>query len=116
MLVFIGIGAAAVIAVQILFHIALAVHLTAKEKDEKTVKRVMGATMLEDERDKAVSRKSSAVGYGLAGLGFCAALVALAAGASVVLALHILFGASFLGSLLEGCASIYWYERGLQNG
>ena len=116
MLVFIGISVAAVIVVQILFHIALGISVTLHEKDEKSVKRVLKSTMMEDEWDKAVGRKSSVFGYSLSGLGFCAALIALAAGGSVVLALHILFGASFLGGLTEGGMSVYFYEQGLQDG
>ncbi len=116
MLVFIGIGVATVIVVQIFFHVALAISITAKERDKKTVKRVLNSTMLEDERDKAITHKASHVGYGMGGVGFCAALVALAAGASVVLALHIMIGALLLGSLAEGAVSITLYERGIHNG
>ena len=110
MLIFIGIGVAAVIVVMILFHIGLAISISAKEKDKKTVQRMLDATMMEDERDKAVTLQSSTMGYFLAGSGFCAALIALAAGAPVVVALHILLGASFLGTLTEGGMRIYFYE------
>ncbi len=116
MLVFIGIGVAAVIVVQILFHVAVVISITTKEKDKKTAKRVLNSTMLEDERDKAVAREASHVGYGMGGVGFCAVLISLAVGASVVLALHILFGAFLLGSLAEGAVSITLFERGTHNG
>ncbi len=112
MLTFIGIGAAAVIVIQILFHIALAISISVKERDEKTVKRVLNATMLEDEREKAVSQRAAHIGYGLIGVGFCAALIALAAGVAVVPALHIIFGACFLGSLAEAAVSVCLFELG----
>ncbi len=57
MLVFIGIGVAAVIVLQILLHVGLAASIAAKEKDKNAAKRLLSATTLEDERDKAVSRR-----------------------------------------------------------
>lgn len=115
MLIFIGIGVAVTIAVQIVFHIVLAVSVSAKEKDGKTAKRILDATTREDERDKAISQKSSAVGYGMAGIGVFAALITLAVGGAFVLALHLIVGACALGSLFEGGMSISYYERGMHN-
>ena len=59
------------------------------------------------------SLKAGQIGQGCAGTGFVAALIALAAGGPPVLALHILFGAFALGSLAEGCISVYLHERGV---
>ena len=121
MLAFIGIGAASVIVIMILFHIAFAVGVAAKEKmqgrePEENVERIMKSSMLEDEMDKLIEFKSGRAGHICTGAGFVAALAALACGVQAVYALHILFGAAVLGSLVGGGISIYYHERGLRNG
>jgi hypothetical protein len=98
MLVFIGIGVAAAIVIQILFHIVFSIGI------------------VEDEMDKLINLKAGHTGYICAGIGFVAALAALAFGASGVFALHILFGSFAGGSLAEGGVSIYLYEMGVRNG
>jgi hypothetical protein len=115
MLVFIGIGVAAVIIIQIIFHIALSISIAVKEQgqNDKTVERIIASTVVEDERDKLISLKSSHIGSVFAGIGFVVALVALTFGTSVVTALHILFGTFSGGSLAEGIVSVYFYERGI---
>jgi hypothetical protein len=118
MLVFIGIGIAAIIVIQILFHIAFAIGVAIKEGEssEENVERVISSSMVEDEREKLIGLKSSVIGYVCAGVGFIAALVALALGSSALIALHILFGTSILGSLVEGAVSVYLDERGVHHG
>jgi hypothetical protein len=118
MLVFIGISVAAMIMIQILFHIALAIGIAVKERqcEDKEVERIISSTMVEDERDKLINLKSSHIGYICAGIGFVAALVTLAVGMTSVAALHILFGVFAAGSIIEGIASVYYYEKGVRNG
>ena len=131
MLIFIGISVAAEIAVQILFHIALSVGIAVREgireegrgKDEesgkqyeKEVERIITSAMREDERDQLISLKTARIGTVCAGAGCMAALIALAAGAWDVLALHVAFGGFFAGALAEGAARIFCYERGVRNG
>lgn len=115
MLSFIGISIVGMIMIQILFHIALAIGIAVQEREseEQEVERIISSAMLEDEMDKFINLKSAQVGYICAGAGFIMTLVAFALGVSEVLALHILFGSFFLGSLLEGGVSIYCYERGV---
>lgn len=115
-LVFIGIGAGAVIVVQIILHIALTIRISVTERNEGNARRIINATTTEDERDRAISLKSQHAGYTMAGIGFCAALIALALGTPVVIALNILFGVYFLAALVEGSVSIYLFERGMRNG
>jgi len=117
-LIFIGIGIAAGIVIQILFHIAFAVGTAVKERerDDKTVERIISASVVEDERDKLIELRSGRIGHIFSGLGFVAALVALAFGMSALFALHILFGVFFVGALIEGAVSVYYYERGIRNG
>jgi hypothetical protein len=118
MLVFIGISVAIAIVIQILFHITLAIGIAVKERqcEDKEVERIISSTVVEDERDKLISLKSSHIGYICAGIGFVAALVALAFGMTSVAALHILFGTFAAGSIIEGIVSVYYYEKGVRNG
>ena len=142
LLVFIGIGVGAQIVLQVLFHIALAIGLAAKEEikagsiggtggtggtagtsgtydtagknSEKEAERAIKAEMVEDEWSKIIELKASRVGYVSLGIGVCAAVVALAAGAETVIALHIIFGMSALSSIAEGVTSIFYHERGVR--
>ena len=115
MLVFIGIGVAAAIVIQILFHFVFVVGIAIKEReqDDAVLERIISSTIVEDERDKMIEAKSAQVGYVFAGIGFLTALVILAFGMSALMALHTIFGAFFLGSIVEGGRSIYHYERGV---
>ena len=117
-LIYIVVCIAAGIVVQIVFHIVFAIGITVKEKgiDDKKVERIIKSSMVEDERDKLISLKSSHIGYSCAGFGLVAGLVALAVGISTVVVLHIVAGTFALGSIIEGCVSIYLNERGVQNG
>ncbi|MCL2671454.1 MAG: hypothetical protein FWF10_05405 [Clostridiales bacterium] len=118
LLVFIGIGVVAVIVIQILFHIATAIGIAVREqeRDRKKIDRRFASLTVEDERDKLIGLKSSHISSIVAGIGFVAALVGLAFGASAVFALHILLGACAVGSAAEGIASVYFYEKGVRNG
>ena len=118
MLVFIGIGVAALIVIQIVFHIALAIGIAVREqeRDGKKIERIIESSMVEDEREKLIGLKSSRVGYICAGAGAMAMLIALAAGISTVMALQLLFGAFAAGSVAEGIASVYFYEKGVRHG
>ena len=118
MLVYVGACIVAGIIVQIAFHIALALGIAVKEKDcdEKNVERIIKSSMLEDERYELISLKSANISYNCAGFGFVAGLIALAAGLSAVVVLHIVAGAFVMGSLAEGCVSVYLNERGVRRG
>ena len=117
-LIFIGIGVAMQIVIQILFHIVYTIGIAVKEHDlggEKTIK-FMRASMFEDERDKLITLKALRIGYRCAGFGLLAALVTLAAGAAFVVVLHIAVGAAAFALLIEGCAGVFYHERGVRNG
>jgi len=121
MLVFIGIGVAATIVIMILFHIAFAIGIAVKEKmqghePDENVERIMKSSMVEDERDKLIERKSDRVGHIFAGFGFIGMLIALACGMSAVFALHIMLGATAFGMIVGGGVNIYYHERGIRNG
>ena len=65
LLVYVGSCIAAGILIQIVFHISLAIGLSAKEKecDDKRVARIIKSSMLEDERYRLIELRSSKVGY-----------------------------------------------------
>ena len=117
-LVFIGIAIAVQIVIQILFHVVFSAGIAVKEhhKDDGTTKRIIDSFLVEDERDKLINLKSLRMGYICAGVGLMIALFALAAGASAVIALHIIIGASAAASLVEGCMGIFLHERGVRYG
>ena len=122
MLIFIGIGAAAAIVIQIVFHILLSIAIAVKEKmrdaqcDDKEIEKTIGAEMVEDEMDKLIGLKSTRIGFFLAGIGFVAALLALILNYSPAVMLNILFISFSAGSLFEGFAQLYFYRRGVKNG
>jgi hypothetical protein len=118
MLVFIGIGIAAAIVIQIVFHILLAIATAVKEREkgEEEIDRSIHAAMVEDEMDKLIELKSSRIGFAVAGMGFIAGLIALALGSAPVMMLQILFLSFGAGSLAEGGSQIYFYRRGIGNG
>ena len=121
-LTFIGIGIIAMIVIQIVFHILLAigkavqVQVTSGKVDDREIERSLELDMVEDEMDKLISLKSMRVGYAIGGLGFIAALVSLVMGRPAAVMLNILFGAFYFGSLVEAVAQLFYYRRGIKNG
>lgn len=118
MLVFIGIGIAAMIVIQIVFHILLSIAIAVKKRDcdDKEVERAIETEVVEDERDKLIELKASRVGYTCGGIGFVAGLVSLVLGYSPAVMLNALFLAFCAGSLFEGFAHLYYYRKGVKNG
>ena len=87
-----------------------------RERGDKAVERIMASTVIEDERDKLINLKALRIGYTCAGVGLLITLFALAGGISIVAALHIIVGTSAAASFAEGCAGIFFHERGVRNG
>jgi hypothetical protein len=116
MLVFIGIAIVALIIIQIVFHIILAIGLTVSEGegDSARIKRILDSTMAEDEMDRMISLRAARVGYVIAGIGFVGVLLTLALGLSAVVGLHVLFWSIALGSFVSSGVSVYGYERGVR--
>ena len=82
----------------------------------KKQRKLSALSMLEDERDKLINLRSLCIGYTCAGIGLMIALFALAGGAPVVVALHIIVGSGATASLIEGCLGVFFHERGVRNG
>ncbi len=122
MLMFIGIGIAAVIVIQIVFHILLSVAIAVQEKvrncecDDQEIEKTIGAEMVTDEMDKLIELKSMRIGFAVAGIGFVAALVSLLLNYSPAVMINIMFLSFSAGSLLEGFTQLYFYRKGVKNG
>ena len=119
MLTFIGIAVGATIIIQIIFHIVYSIGIAVKERErsDKEVERIIISETAEDELDKLISLKSSRAGYACMGVGIPAVIIWFAFfGTSPIVALHILLGTITLGSFIEGCISVFLYERGFKNG
>lgn len=118
-LIFIGIGIIAMIILQIVFHILMAISrairqkLSENEVDEEEIGRSMRVETSEDEMDKMIELKSNRFGYTIMGLGFMAGLIAIAFGASAVAMLNILFFSTWVGSFVEALMQIRYYRRGV---
>ena len=125
-LILIIIGIVAEIIVQILFIIGYSIGISIKEEGAKVgthlkgdnessekVGRIIKSNMLEDEMEKTIYLKSARIGYIGTGVGFLAAVITLALGQSVLMALHAQLLFIMIGMFAEGITSIYLYERGL---
>ena len=122
MLVFIAIGVAATVVIQIIFHILLSVAIAVQAKvkdencDDEQIERTIEMEMVSDEMDKLIELKSSMVGFGFAGAGFVLALLTLVFDYSPVIMLNIMFASFSIGSLLEGFTQLYFYRKGINHG
>ena len=118
-LIFIGIGIVAMIILQIVFHILMAISGAIRQKmkndeiNEEEIERTMRVETSEDEMDKMIELKSNRFGYTIMGLGFMGGLIAIAFGASAVAMLNILFFSTWVGSFVEGLMQIRYYRRGV---
>lgn len=119
MLQYIGIGVAAAIIIQIVFHILMSIAIAAKESirsgncADDHIKKTIALEMVEDEMDKLIELKSMRIGFALTGGGFIIGLITLAFGYTPVLMLNILFGTIAVGSMLEGLTQLYYYRKGV---
>jgi hypothetical protein len=117
-LIFIGISVISQIIIQILFHIVLAIGISKKEgeSDTNNIDRTISFSMIEDEMDKLIGFKSLKINFVCVGVGFLTSLVLLLFGGSATVMIHILYLSFVIGSIASGGVSIYFYERGFQNG
>jgi uncharacterized membrane protein (UPF0136 family) len=128
MLVFIGIGIAAAIVTQIVFHIVIAAggeirrHITAeisKELGQTDRTRAARDEMdwsefeNEDEMDKLIGLKAMRISYVIVGVGFILALVTLVLKLPPSIMLNTIFISACLASLTEGAAQLYYYKKGI---
>lgn len=121
-LVYIGIGIAAMIVIQIIFHILLSIAMAVKEQvqtgkcDDKAIEKTLELDMVEDEMDKLIELKSMRISFAIVGFGFASALVSLVLDCSPAVMLNILFGSFAIGSWIEGFTQLYFYKKGIKNG
>jgi hypothetical protein len=118
-LIFIGIGIAASIVIQIVFHILLSISIAVGKEvrgescDDKEIEKSIGVEIIEDEMDKLIELKSMRVGFFFAGIGFVAAMLSLVMNYSPVVMINVLFISFSGGSLLEGFTQLYYYRKGV---
>ena len=121
-LIFMGIGIAATIVIQIIFHILLSIAIAVQEKvrngkcDDKEINKTIEAEMVTDEMDKLIELKSMKIGFVVGGIGFVAALVSVVLNYTLPVMMNIMFLSFYVGSLLEGLAQLYFYRKGIKNG
>jgi hypothetical protein len=121
-LIFIGIGIAASIVIQIVFHILLSIAIAVKKQvssgkcDDKETEKAIELEMVEDEMDKMIGLKSMRVSFAIAGIGFIAALVFLVLNFSAAVMLNILFFSFSIGAIIEGITQLYFYRKGVKHG
>lgn len=122
MLMFIGIGIAAAIKIQIVFHILLSVSIAVEQKvkegryDDKEIEKTIEAEMVTDEMNKLIELKSMRISFIVIGAGFVTALLSAVLGYSPAVMINIVFVSFGAGSLFEGVTQLYFYRRGIKNG
>ena len=114
-LMFLGIGVGANIVGMILFHIfyAIAAAIKGRAQEDEKVERLIASSFVEDERDKLIELKGMRVSLGIVGLGILAALVAMAFGQSMLVALHVICGAAAMSTVADGVVCAVLYEKGV---
>jgi hypothetical protein len=121
-LIFIGIGIAASIVIQIVFHIILSIAIAVRQRvsngqfDDQETEKAIQLEMVEDEMDKLIGLKSMRISFAIAGFGFIAALVSLVLNFSVAVMLNIMFISFSAGTIIEGISQLYFYRKGVKNG
>ncbi len=119
MLIFIGIGIAMAIVVQIIFHIlfsiGLAVNQSIKNGDcnDQDIEKNIKMEMVEDEMGKLIELKSMRISYITVGVGFVASLVLLFFDYPAFIALNVLFVSFYTGGILDSFTQLYYYKRGV---
>ena len=119
MLIFIGVGIAATIVIQIIFHIMLSISIAIKENiknggcTDQEIESKIQFEIVEDEMDKLIELKSLRVGVIVAGVGFVISLIFLVLSYPPMLMLNIVFISFSFGSILEGFTKLYYYKRGI---
>ncbi|MFO7952950.1 MAG: hypothetical protein R6U91_09150 [Bacillota bacterium] len=119
MLIFIGVGIAATIVIQIFFHIMLSISIAIKENiknggcADQEIENKIQFEIVEDEMDKLIELKSLRVGVIVAGAGFVISLIILVLSYHPMFMLNTVFISFSFGSILEGFTKLYYYKRGI---
>jgi len=119
MLIFIGIGIAMAIVVQIVFHILFSIGIAVNQSikngscNDQEIEKTIELEMVEDEMGKLIELKSMRVSYIIVGVGFVASLFLLFFDYPAFIALNVLFASFFAGGILDGFTQLYYYLRGV---
>jgi len=119
MLIFIGIGIAAAIVVQIVFHILFSIGMAVNQSikngncNDQDLEKTIKMEMVEDEMGKLIELKSMRVSYITVGIGFVASLALLFFDYPAFIALNVLFVSFYTGGILDGFTQFYYYKKGV---
>jgi len=119
MLIFIGIGIAMAIVVQIIFHILFSIGLAVKQSiksgncNDQDIERTIKLEMVEDEMGKLIELKAMRISYITVGVGFVASLVLLFFDYPAFIALNVLYISFYTGGILDGFIQLYYYKKGV---
>jgi hypothetical protein len=119
MLIFIGIGIAMAIVVQIIFHILYSIGIAVNQSikngscNDQDIEKTIELEMVEDEMGKLIELKAMRVSFIFVGVGFVASLVLLFFDYPEFIALNVLFASFFAGGILDGFTQLYYYLRGV---
>lgn len=127
MLITIGGGIVLMMAIQLIYHIFLAIsNEVGKEVAKEVAKRTgnckevqfeeIEITDVEDEMDKLISLIALRNGYYIIGIGFVASLATLYLKMPPAIMLNTFFLSFLIGSLFEGVTQLYLYRKGVHNG
>ena len=118
-LIFIGVGIAATIVIQIIFHVMLSISIAIKENiknggcADHEIENKIQLEIVEDEMDKLIELKSLRVGVIVAGVGFVISLIILVLSYPPMFMLNTVFISFSFGNILEGFTKLYYYKRGI---
>ncbi len=119
MLIFIGIGIAMAIVVQIIFHILFSIGIAVNQSikngscNDQDIEKTIELEMVEDEMGKLIELKAMRVSFIFVGIGFVASLVLLFFDYPAFIALNVLFASFFAAGILDGFTQLYYYLRGV---
>ena len=119
MLIFIGVGVASMIVIQIVFHIVLSVAMAVRKKindesiEDHEIERALESDMAEDEMGKLIELKANKIGYSFVSVGIVAGILSIVLGAAPFVMMNIVFLSCLAGSLAEGVVQIRYYRKGV---
>jgi len=124
MLLTIALGIVAMMLVQLVLHIVLAISNEVKKEIQKKLPGEKNKACcegqeiidIEDEMDKLIALKSSKYSFAFIGFGFVSALVSLYFQQPPAIMLNAIFISFMLASLFEGFMQLRFYKKGIYHG
>jgi len=118
MLTFIGIAAIAAIIIQIVFNIILSIGISVQEAvkqqdpEDAAIEEALKGALVEDERDKLLELKYSKANSVTLSAGLMLGLTSIVIGFPPAVMLNLIYGAFFVGTIVEGIVNLILYRKG----